>query len=242
VLCTTSAIDQLVILSGKPWHHVRHVMIVGAGNIGFRVAQELEKQRLYPTIIEADRERATWVSKNLTKSFVLHGDGTDPDLLREKLEEAADAVVVLLEDDEKATLVGLFAKHLGAKKVIVRSDKLAYAPIAHSLGIDSLISPRRAVANAILRFVRRGRIASAHMVGDHEGEIVELIVPDNPRHPEIIAKPLKELSFPEGSLVGAVIRDGVSTIATGDTVLQPGDDLLVITTPTTVHKVEKLLE
>ncbi len=173
---------------------------------------------------------------------MLLGDGTDPDLLRERLDEAADAVVVLLEDDEKSTLIGLFAKHLGAKKVIVRSDKLAYAPIAHKLGIDSLISPRRAVANAILRFVRRGRIASAHMIGDHEAEIVELLVPEEPRHKEIIEKPLKELSFPPGSLVGAVIRDGVSTIATGDTVLRPGDDLLVITTPAAVHKVEKLLE
>ncbi len=62
VLCTADDVDQLVILSGKPWHHVRHVLIVGAGNIGFRVARELEKQRLYPTIIEVDHERATWVS------------------------------------------------------------------------------------------------------------------------------------------------------------------------------------
>jgi len=242
VICLKDDIDQLIILSGQPWHHVRHVLIIGCGHIGFHLAKELEKQRLYPTIIELDRDRATFVSKNLTKSLVLCGDGTDPDLLREQLEEAADAVVVLLEDDEKAVLVGLFAKHLGAKKVIVRSDKLAYAPIAHQLGIDSLISPRRAVANAILRFVRRGRIAAAHMIGDHEAEIVELIVADEPKHKAIVEKPLRELDFPAGSLVGAVIRDGKATIATGDTVLRPGDDLLVVTTPTSVKEVESMLE
>lgn len=242
VLCPPDDIDTLIILSGKPWHHVRRVLIIGAGNIGFRLAKELEKERLYPTIVELDRGRATWLSKNLTKSIVLLGDGTDPDLLREQLEESADAVVVLLEDDEKAVLVGLFAKHLGAKKVIVRSDKIAYAPIAHGLGIDSLISPRRAVANSILRFVRRGRVESTHMLGDHEAEIIELIVPEQPRRHEIIERPLRELDFPAGSLIGAVVRDGVATIAAGDTVLRPGDDLLVVTTPAAVHRIQKIFE
>jgi trk system potassium uptake protein len=240
LLTTPDAIDQLLILSGKPWHHVRHVLIIGCGNIGFHLAKELESQRLYPTIVEIDRDRAAWISKNLTKSLVLQGDGTDPELLREQLDEAADAVVVLLEDDEKAVLVGLFAKHLGAKKVVVRGDKLAYAPIAHKLGIDSLISPRRAVADAILRFVRRGRVASTYMLGDHDAELIELLVPDAPGFRELVEKPLRDLQFPSGALVGAVIRGGSAFIAGGDTVLKPGDDVLVVTIPTAVHQVEEL--
>ena len=239
VLATPDCIGEFLILSGKPWHHVRHVLIVGCGNIGFHLAKELEAQRLYPTIIEQDAERATYVHQQLQKSIVLHGDGTDPDLLREQLEEEADAVVVLLEDDEKSVLVGLFAKHLGARKVIVRSDKLAYAPIAHRLGIDSLISPQRAVADSILRFVRRGRIASSHMIGDHEAEILELKV--SPRATEVLGKPLSHVDIPKGALIGAVVREDGAHIATGDTVLEPGDDLLVVVTPDVVHEVERLL-
>lgn len=242
IMTVPSNIDEFLILSGKPWHHVRHVLIIGCGNIGFHLAQELEKQRLYPTIIEIDRQRAHWVSQRLTKSIVLHGDGTDPNLLREQLEEAADAVVVLLEDDEKAVLVGLFSKHLGARKVIVRGDKLAYAPIAHRLGVDSLISPRRAVANAILRFIRRGRIESAHMLGDHEGEVIEMTVPAQPKRKEIIEKPLRDLDFPSAALMGAVIRDGEVTIASGDTVLQPGDQLLVIALSDAIPRMERMFE
>jgi trk system potassium uptake protein TrkA len=240
VLTTPDCINEFMILSGKPWHHVRHVLIIGCGNIGFHLAKELEDRRLYPTIIEQDHQRAAWVAKHLKKSIVLEGDGTDPQLLREQMEDAADAVVVLLEDDEKSVLVGLFAKHLGARKVIVRSDKLAYAPIAHQIGIDSLISPQRAVANAILRFVRRGRIASSHMLGDHEAEIIELKV--TLRSASVLDKPLHQVEFPHGSLVGAVIRDDRAIIATGDTVLRAGDDLLVVTTPGAVHQVEKLFE
>lgn len=240
VLTAPENAEEFWILSGMPWHHVRHVLIIGCGNIGFHLARELESQRLYPTIIEIDRERAEWVSKRLTKSIVLHGDGTDPDLLREQLEERADAVVVLLEDDEKAVLVGLFAKHLGAKKVIVRSDKPAYNHIAHKLGVDALISPKRAVADEILRFVRQGRVSAARMLGDHEGEILDFHVPDEPTQ-DIVDKPLRDIRFPEGALLGAVIHQGKVSIATGDTVLHPGDELLVVCVPSALAALEKLL-
>jgi trk system potassium uptake protein TrkA len=241
VLTLPSNINEFWILSGKPWHHVRHVLIVGCGDIGFHLATELETRGLYPTIIEVDEQRAEWVAKHLTKSIVLQGDATEPDLLREQLEERADAVVVLIDDNEKALLIGLFARHLGAKKVIVRSDKAAYAPIAHRLGIDALISPKRAVADQILRFVRRGQVESAHMLGDHEVEILELRVPAEPREPAIVTRPLRELDFPHGALVGAVIRGEQVIIPDGEARLQPHDDVFLICTPEAISGVERLL-
>jgi len=243
ILTKPESVDQFMILSGKPWHHVRNVLIVGCGNIGFFLAQQLDEQKIYPTIIEKEETRARWVASKLPRSLVLHGDGSDPDLLKQQLEEGEiDAVVVLAEESEKSLLIGLFAKSLGAKKVIVRCDKPAYTPLAHQLGVDALISPQRAVANAILRYVRKGRIGSTLMLGNHEGEIIELKVPDSPAHRSIIGKPLKDLSFPDGSLIGAVIRDDTAIVATGDTTILPGDDLLVVCLPRALHRVEKLFE
>ncbi|GAB4556678.1 MAG: Trk system potassium transporter TrkA [Haliangiales bacterium] len=239
ILTVPDNVGEFWILSGKPWHHVRHVLIIGCGNIGFHLARELEQKGLYPTIIELDRERAEWVSQRLPKSIVLQGDGTDPDLLREQLEERADAVVVLLEDDEKAVLVGLFCKHLGAKKVIVRSDKPAYTHIAFKLGVDALLSPKRAVGDEILHFVRKGWVESAYSLGDHEGEILNFRVPDKPAN-DIVDKPLRDIDFPSGALLGVVVRDGAVSIATGDTVLKPGDDLLVACVASAVPRVEEL--
>ena len=153
-----------------------------------------------------------------------------------------DAVVVLVEDDEKAMVIGLFAKHLGAKKVIVRSDQLDYTPIAHKMGLDALISPRRAVADAILRFVRRGPIASTVMLGDHEAEIIELNVPVSPKNEALIRSPLKDMTFPEGALLGAIVRNGRTTIPSGDTILEPGDRLLVVSLLDAIAGVENLLQ
>lgn len=241
ILTTPDNIDEFIILSGKPWHHVRHVLIIGCGAIGFRLARELESQRLFPTIIESDRERAEWVSRKLSNSIVLHGDGTDPQLLREQMEEVADAVVVLLSDDEKAVLVGLMAKHLGAKKVIVRCDKLDYAPIAHKMGIDALISPRRALANSILHFIRRGHISTSTMLGDHEGEILELTIPDKPNNKDLIGTPLKDLDFPRDALVGGVIRGDEVFIPDGFSLFQAGDILLVVVLLSAIPTVEELI-
>lgn len=241
ILTTPDNVDEFLILSGKPWHHVRHVLIIGGGSIGFRLARELELQRLYPTIIEIDRERAEWLSRKLTKSIVLHGDGTDPQLLKEQLEERADGVVVLLEDDEKAVLVGLMAKHLKAKKVVVRSDKLEYAPIAHKMGIDALISPRRALANSILHYVRRGHVATSHMLGDHEGEVLELEIPASPANKSLLELPLKDQEFPRDTLVGGVLRGDSVFIPDGNTFFQAGDTLLVVALPKAIAQVEKLV-
>ena len=241
VLTLPSNVNEFWILSGRPWHHVRHVLIIGCGNIGFHLATELEARGLYPTIIELDERRAEWVAKRLTRSIVLHGDATDPDLLREQLEERSDAVVVLIDDSEKAMLVGLFARHLGAKKVIVRSDKLAYAPIGHRLGIDALISPKRAVADQILQFIRRGHVESAHMLGDHEVEILESRVPEEPADPTIVSRTLRELDFPQGALVGAVLRGDQVIIPTGDSKLEPNDDVFMICTTDSIGGVERLL-
>jgi trk system potassium uptake protein TrkA len=229
ILTTPDNVDEFLILSGKPWHHVRHALIIGCGTIGFRCAQMLESQRLYPTIIEIDEARAKYVAKRLPRSLVLLGDGTDPGLLREQLEEVSDAVVVLLDDDKAAILTAALCKHLGAKKVIVRGDSLEYKPIAHKLDIDAMLSPQRAVANAILRFVRRGDVQSRAMLGDHEGEIVEITMPESPHNRELYEKPLRDLELPSGALIGVVIRGDEVSIAGGETVLAPGDRVMVIT-------------
>ena len=241
ILAPPASVNEFWILSGTPWHHVRHALIIGCGNIGYHLAKALEKNQLYPTIVERDRSRATWLAKHLPKSLVLHGDGTDPEFLREQLEERADAVVVLIDEDAKAVLSGLFAKQLGAKKVVVRSDKLAYATITNRMGIDALISPRRAVAEEILRFVRRGNISAARMLGDHEGEILELQIDDKPRNKEILDKPVRDLHFPPGTLLGAVIRGSNASIATGTTQLHPRDRVLVAALPSTIDDVVKFL-
>ena len=102
-------------------------------------------------------------------------------------------------------------------------------------------SPRRALANSILHFVRRGEISTAHMLGDHEGEILELAIPEAPKNKKLINCPLKEMDLPKGMLFGGVIRGKEVFIPHGDSRFQGGDVLLVVALLSTIPEVEKLI-
>ena len=78
------------------------------------------------------------------------------------------------------------------------------------------------------------------MLGDHEGEIIELVIPEEPAHPEILDLPLRELDLPTGCLLGAVIRDGTVSIASGSTVLQAKDKVLVVVGTSAISAVETM--
>lgn len=242
ILTLPKHLTELTILSGQPWYRVNRVLLIGSGNTGFTLAADLEAKGFTAAILEQDRERAEWVAARLPKSIVLHGDAADPDLLRRTIDEQhADAVVVLLRDPERSLLLGLFAKSLGAKKVIVRCDKPEYAHLAHRLGIDAIISNKRAVANAVLRYVSRGRVESTLMLGDEDdAELVDFRISMTPGR-ALTERPLKQLAIPDGALVGAVVRKGEAFIASGDTVLAPGDELLVVCTPEAIGAFEALI-
>jgi len=242
VLTLPKNLTELAILSGEPWHRVQRILIVGCGNTGLALARELEREGFAPTIVEHDHARAELVAGLLPRALVLHADGSDPEFLRTRIEEERiDAAVVLLEEAEKSVLIGVFAKSLGARKVVVRCDESGYAQLAVKLGVDAVLTPKRVMAEAILRYLRKGAIDSTLLLGNHEAEVIHFRVPAVPARTALVKKPLKALGFPKGALVGAVIRGGVAFIGSGETVLQPGDELLVVCQPQALDRVGKLL-
>ncbi len=244
ILTLPKHLTELTILSGQPWYRVNRVLLIGIGNTGLTLAQELEVNGFTAMLLEHDHERAERIASRLPKSTVLHGDGADPDLLRRIIDEHhIDAVVVLLKDPERSLLLGIFAKSLGAKKVIVRCDKPEYGHLAYKLGVDAIISKKRAVANAVLRYVSRGRVESTLMLGDEDdAELIDFRIGDAPKSAALITRPLKDLRFPPNSLVAAVVREGSAFIASGETVLRPRDELFVVCAPDAIASVESLLE
>src|SRR5690606_31294374 len=94
------------------------VVIVGGGNVGFMVAQQLTTGRADLTIIEEDQERCEKLAQLLPRALVLKGDGTDLELLEQERVEDADVIVAVTDDDAKNLLVSLLGKQLGIPKVV----------------------------------------------------------------------------------------------------------------------------
>lgn len=206
------------------YEKLEKAMIIGAGRTGRFLAPLLEKQGLLVKVIEKNKERCQMLASQLERGLVLCGDGTDIDLLTEEGVAEADVVVCITEDDKLNLLLALLAKHLGAKKTIVRVARNEYIELMEKVGVDIVLSSRLLSAGEVLQFVRKGGIVSVSLLEGAQAEAIELIIGENS---EVTGRSLREIDLPRECLVCAVVRDGEAHIPNGDTVLLANDRIIL---------------
>jgi trk system potassium uptake protein TrkA len=215
---------------------VKEVTIYGGGRIGLRLALALEGVGISVRVIERDEARARYVATQLRKGFVLHDEGISRDFLLQERVDRTDAFVAVTGDDRANLLAAMYARQLGARMTIAGISHGEFAPLADALGVDLTISPRTLAAESILQFVRKGEVINVALL-ESGAEMIELRVPETCR---VAGRPLSQVGFPEGAIVGALLRDGAVVIPTGKEVLKPGDDAVVFTVESAVDDVERL--
>jgi trk system potassium uptake protein len=215
---------------------VREVTIYGGGRIGLRLALAVEKAGMSVRVIERDEGRARYVASQLRRGFVLHDEGISRDFMLQEGVDRTDAFVAVTGDDRANLLAAMYARQLGARMTIAGISRGEFAPLADALGVDVTISPRTLAAEAILRFVRKGEIIDVALLASG-AEMIELRVPE---HCRVAGRPLSEVGFPDGAIVGALLRDGDVVIPTGKEILRAGDDAVVFTIEDAVVDVENL--
>lgn len=218
---------------------VEHLTILGGGRTGFYLAHLLEEDKtpINIKIIEKDEKRAQDLSENLDHTLVINGDGSDMELLEQENVQKSDMLVSVTDDDKINLLSSLMGKNMGIPKTIAKIKRLDVLPIIQKLGIDIVFNPRILTAGVILKYIRRGDIISVTVLGEERAEMIELYA-----QPGSIAvnKKLKDIRFPGGCIVGAIVRGEEVIIPGGDTAILVSDRLLVFTLPRSIHKVEKL--
>jgi trk system potassium uptake protein TrkA len=217
---------------------VRKVLIIGGGRIGYRLAIRLEELSIYCKIIEKNAERCTALAERLNKSVVLHGDGSDQNLLSEENVGDMDIVVTITNDEETNILASLLSRRLGVRKTITKINKFSYFPLMTTIGIEQVVSPRLSAINTILQHIRRGKILSAISLKGEQAEAMEVVAMETSA---IVAKPLRRVAFPKGAIVAGIIRKDQIIIPTGDSVVEPGDRLIIFAQRRAVERIEKIL-
>lgn len=212
------------------------VVILGGGRIGYRLAYTLQHRGLRPIIIEADPKRSRWLAEQLPQSQVFQSDATDLEFMEEERLGEAEVGVSVMDRDERNLLSALLLKNLGVQKVIAGVADPSFIEIFQRVGVDIAVNARKVVAEEIIRFTR-SRIAGMSTVEDR-AEVLEMEV--SPRSP-LVGVPLKEAHFPEGAILGAIVRRHKVVIPQGEDILQSGDQVVVFSKKDSVSEVEKLL-
>lgn len=214
------------------------IVIIGAGNIGLRVARTVEAtSNLRAKVVELNRGRAEFAADQLDHTIVLNGDALDPEVLEEAGIGEADALVALTDDDRANLLSCALAHDAGCPIGIALAKDPVFERISEPLGVDALINPRATTVSSILRHVRRGKVRAVYSVGGGEAEVIEAqVMATSP----IAGKRLRDVSFPKGSIVGALMSKGELRMPRGDTVISVGDVLVVFALRESVREVEGL--
>jgi len=215
---------------------LEHVMIIGAGRTGRFLAKMLDEADVAVKIIDTNRERSRLAAEALENGLAICGDGTDIDLLTEEGVADADAVVCLTEDDKLNLMLALLAKHLGAKKTVVRVARGEYVDLMEKVGVDIVLPTRLLSASEVLAFARRGGVVSVSLLEGAKAEAVEVIVQEGA---PVAGIPLMKAHLPRECLVCAYVRDDEAVIPNGASVLLPGDRTILFIQTRFAQKVMK---
>lgn len=237
LICNQRGRQQLLTLLGLKAHATRRAMLLGGGHTARILAERLQQRGAFVSIVERKPERARELAERLPNCVVLEGEITDPELLAEEDIGRQDVVIALTGEDDANILACLFAKGAGAKETVAVVHRLALLPLVHEAGIDVAISPRTAIANAVLRFARGGEISSVTTFLEGEGEILELVVGEGAlADGQVIA----ELPLPKDVLIGAIVRDGSAEIARGRTKLRERDRVIAFAMPDAMPSLQRI--
>ncbi len=204
---------------------IRQVTIIGGGNVGLMLAQNLEKANIKIKIIEFDYKRCIELTENLRNTLVINGDGANFALLEEERVGESDVVVSVTNNDEKNLLCSLLAKQLGVPKVITRVSKNANANLFEKVGIDVAISQNGAAIEDIENHLIKTGIEILATVERGQGKVLEICIPSNFKTDMIM-----NLKLPCSAIIAIIQRRNRVIIPRGTTQIMPYDNLIVFTT------------
>ena len=216
---------------GKNSLRVKNVMLLGGGRISYYLAKMIVPAGLHVAMIEIKPDKAADLSEQLPHVNVILGDGTDQELLEQEGLTQMDAFIALCDRDEENLMTGLFAARQGVPKVVVKNNRVAYADIISSMGLDSIVSPKSITCAHILRYVRARvngggtKIEKLYRLMDGKAEALEFVARPNDSY---IGVPLRELHKRPNTLVAVIVRAGRVIVPFGNDHIEAGDNVVII--------------
>ena len=224
-------------IAGKEdYADVRNVMIMGGSRIAVRTAQYVPDY-MQVKIVDNDINRCNRLTELLDdKTMIINGDGRDMDLLIEEGLKNTEAFVALTGNSETNILACLAAKRMGVEKTVAEVENIDYIGMAESLDIGTVINKKMIAASHIYQMMLDADVSNVKCLTFANADVAEFTVPAGAK---ITKHFIKDLGLPKGTTIGGMIRNGEGVLVTGDTLIQPGDHVVVFCLSMMIKKIEK---
>lgn len=215
---------------------VRDVIIMGGSRIAVRTAQ-LMPDYMNLKIIESSLERCNRLTELVDDHvMIINGDGRDPSLLTSEGISHTEAFVALTDNSETNILACLAAKRFGVTKTIAEVENIDYINMAEKLDIGTVINKKKIAASHIYQMMLDADVTNVKCLTFANADVAEFNVKEGAR---ITRNPVKDISFPRGVTIGGLIRNKEAVLVTGNTIIQPGDHVVVFCLEGMIKTIEK---
>ena len=245
VVTRPDQMDSFFSNLGLRTDHVRNAVIVGGSKMTYYLVHMLAEQNIKVTLIEKNPAKAEEFAEQLPQATVLCGDGSSLNFLREEHLDRMDALLASTSVDEENIILSLFARNMVRYKVVTKIDHIDDTAVLDSLDLDSIVSPKMLIAEAILKFVRAtgnsqgSNVEKLYRMYDGNVEALEFYIQENSPVSDVR---LAKLDLKPSVLVAGIVREGDLIIPTGSDEIKAGDSVIIVTTQLGFRDVEDILK
>jgi len=233
---TKEHIDDVKTIAGKEDINIRKVTIMGGSRIALRVCERIP-HNVRIKIIELDKRKSYKLAEKVDNNvLIINGDARNTDLLIQENIKNCDAFIALTDNSETNILACVAAKNFGVPKTIAEVENLDYIQMADKLDIGSIINKKLIASSHIYRFLLQADVSTVKCLAFANADVAELVARQGSK---ITKKQVKDLRLPKGMTLGGKIRNGLAEIVSGETLIQPGDHVLVFCLDTAMRKIEE---
>lgn len=233
-ICPTDELDQVRKEAGKERLELNNLIIMGGSRIAIKTIQYLA-DNIHVKVIESNKQKCYELADKID-SLIINGDGRDFDLLKEEGIEDADAFITLTSNSEANIMACMAAKRFGIRKTIAEVENMNYINLANTLDIGTIINKKLLAASHIYQMTLDDDALSVTCLTYSDAKLVEFIVEPGDR---ITKKRIKDLRLPTNVNLGGIIRDGKGYTVSGNTVVQPGDHVVLFCMSDSIRKISK---
>jgi len=207
---------------------------------GSRIAQKTIQylpDHFQVKILDRDKEKCYQLAETLSNVLIINVDGRNVEALRAEGIEEVDAFVATTANSEANILACLEAKRMGVKKAVAEVENIDYIQLAEELDIGTVINKKLIAASYIYQLTLDADVLDVRNLTSADAEVVEFVAKAGSK---ITKSQIKDIRLPENVNIGGIVRDGIGTIAYGNTQILPGDHVIVFCAASTIRKVESL--